>query len=63
MKHHWVQNAVYCNKLRALLRLVFPKLLLVSQRSPHRVLVEKHAHFMLMSSPSAHACATQDASV
>ena len=24
MKHHWVQNAVYCNKLRALLRLVFP---------------------------------------
>ena len=24
MKHHWVQNAVYCNKLRALFRLVFP---------------------------------------
>ena len=24
MKHHWVQNAVYYNKLRALLRLVFP---------------------------------------
>ena len=24
MKHHWVQNAVYYNKLRALLRRVFP---------------------------------------
>ena len=24
MKHHWVQNAVYYNKLRALLRCVFP---------------------------------------
>ena len=24
MKHHWVQNAVYYNKLRALLRHVFP---------------------------------------
>ena len=24
MKHHWVQNAVYYNKLRALLPLVFP---------------------------------------
>ena len=24
MKHHWVQNAVYHKKLRALLRRVFP---------------------------------------
>ena len=24
MKHHWVQNAAYYNKLRALLRRVFP---------------------------------------
>ena len=24
MKHHWVQNVVYYNKLRALVRLVFP---------------------------------------
>ena len=41
---------------------VYFQITLVSQRhSP--VLVKKHAHFMLMSSPSAHACATQDASV
>ena len=33
---------------------------LVSQRHSS-VLVEKHAHFMLMRSSSAHACATQDA--
>ena len=42
--------------------IVYFQITLVSQRhSP--VLVKKHAHFMLMSSPSAHACATQDASV
>ena len=35
---------------------------LVSQRHSS-VLVKKHAHVMLMSSPSAHVCATQDASV
>ena len=41
---------------------VYFQITLVSQRhSP--VLVKKHAHFMLMSSPSAHACATQDTSV
>ena len=41
---------------------VYFQITLVSQRhSP--VLVKKHAHFMLMSSPSAHACATQDVSV
>ena len=61
MKHHLVQNAVYYNKLRALLRCYF-QITLVSQRQSS-VLVEKHAHFMLMSSPSAHACATQDPSV
>ena len=31
MKHHWVQNAAYYNKLRALLRRVFPKYIIVSQ--------------------------------
>ena len=41
---------------------VYFQITLVSQRHSS-VLVEKHAHFMLMSSPSAHACATQDASV
>ena len=41
---------------------VYFKITLVSQRHSS-VLVEKHAHFMLMRSPSAHACATQDASV
>ena len=35
---------------------------LLSQRHSS-VQIEKHAHFMLMSSPSAHACATQDTSV
>ena len=35
---------------------------LVSQRHSS-VLVEKQVHFMLVRSPSAHACATQDASV
>ena len=41
---------------------VYFQITLDSQRhSP--VLVKKHAHFMLMSSLSAHACATQDASV
>ena len=41
---------------------VYFQITLVSQRhSP--VLVKKHAHFMLMSSPPALACATQDASV
>ena len=63
MKHHWVQNAVYYNKLRALLRLVFPNYISSSSQRHSSVLVEKHAHFKLMSSPSAHACATQDASV
>ena len=41
---------------------VYFQITLVSQRHSS-VLVEKHAHFMLMRSPSAHACATQDASV
>ena len=61
MKHHWVQNAAYYNKLRALLRRVFPNY--ISFTTSLISAVEKHAHFMLMSSPSAHACATQDASV
>ena len=42
--------------------LVYFQITLVSQRHSS-VLVEKHAHFMLMRSPSAHACATQDAPV
>ena len=40
---------------------VYFQITLDSRHSP--VLVKKHAHFMLMSSPSAHACATQDTSV
>ena len=41
---------------------VYFQITLVSQcHSP--VLVKKHVHFMLMSSPLAHVCATQDASV
>ena len=38
---------------------VYFQITLVSQRHSS-VLVEKHAHFMLMRSPSAHACATQE---
>ena len=60
MKHHWVQNAAYYNKLRALQLhfVVYFQITLVSQ-CHSSVLVEKHAHFMLMSCPLAHACATQ----
>ena len=50
-----------CSKLRALLRRVFPNY--ISFTTSLTMLVKKQAHFMLMSSPSAHACATQDASV
>ena len=60
MKHYRVQNAAYYNKLRDYF-VVYFQITLVSQRHSS-VLVEKHAHFMFMSSPSAHACATQDAS-
>ena len=42
--------------------IVYFQITLVSQRHSS-VLVKKHAHFMLMSSPSADACATQAASV
>ena len=61
MKHHWVQNVAYYNKLRALLRRVFPNYIIftMSLISASR----KHVHFMLMRSPLAHACVTQDASV
>ena len=61
MKHHWVQNAANYNKLRALLRRVFPNY--ISFTTLPIITSRKHAHFMLMRSPSAHACATQDASV
>ena len=50
------------NKLSVVYFVLYFQITLVSQRhSP--VLVKTHAHFMLMSSPSVHACATQDASV
>ena len=49
------------NKLRALLGRVFPNY--ISFTTSLTSASQKHAHFMLMSSPSAHACATQDASV
>ena len=61
MKHHWVQNAAYYNKLRALLRRVFPNY--ISFTTSLISASRKTCAFMLMRSPSAHVCATQDASV